>query len=336
MAKRSEIIGEYILTINDNNSVNVSFVPDNTKKELLGICESKGIPASAELTTHQIGNLLFKELGKRGDKELVFDEYEIKKDDNGRINVLKSFANTKEGLRIISEKVGFNYDKAWDTQHFGRQLLNFIETGQQPEIKEKDTKPEENPVESASKDEIKSEPEQEIKLFEGILPTLSFTAKEKRNALENSKGIIVMARQLMNLSDLETLIRYQEEEDLMVLIAINNKTGHVGATLMSDDVDGIFYTFKKQCNIDSLEDYTLYYTSIECGTDDVEEFIETGYYPLYLDKNRVGMYDDQCFAESELRKTLNKKFNNTINADLDIFAGMNKIYSCNRVEVYQE
>ena len=152
MAKRSEIIGEYILTINDNNSVNVSFVPDNTKKELLAICEAKGITPSPGLTTHQLGNLLFKELGKRGDKELVFDEYEIKKDENGRINVLKSFANTKEGLRIISEKVGFKYDKAWDTQHFGRQLLNFIESGQQPEIKRKDTKPEEKTEESTSQE----------------------------------------------------------------------------------------------------------------------------------------------------------------------------------------
>ena len=198
----------------------------------------------------------------------------------------------------------------------------------------KDAKPEdEKTEESTSQNELKSEPEEEIKLFEGILPTLSFSKKEKRNALENSKGIVVMARQLMNISDLETLIRYQEEEDMMVLIAINNKTGHVGAIEMSDSVDGILNMFKRKCNIDSLEDYTIYYTSIECVTDDVEEFIESGYI-MYLDKNKVGMSDRHCFAESELRKTLNKKFNNAIYADLDIFAGMNKIYSCNMIEVY--
>ena len=126
MAKKSEIIGEYILTINDDNSVNVSMIPDNTKKELCKIAEENNIPHDEKLTTHQLGALILKELGKKGENTLTLGEYEIEKEPGGRINLLKTYVNTKKGLRQISEQVGFEYNKDWDTRHFGRNLMNFI------------------------------------------------------------------------------------------------------------------------------------------------------------------------------------------------------------------
>ena len=126
MAKKSEIIGEYILTINDDNSVNVSMIPDNTKDELRKIAEKNNIAYDDKLTTHQLGALILKELGKPGENTLIFGEYEIEKEPGGRINLLKSYGNTKEGLRQISEQIGFEYNKEWNTQQFGRNLMNFI------------------------------------------------------------------------------------------------------------------------------------------------------------------------------------------------------------------
>ena len=126
MAKKSEIIGEYILTINDDNSVNVSMIPDNTKEELRKIAKKNNIAYDDKLTTHQLGALILKELGKKGENTLTFGEYEIEKEPGGRINLLKTYGNTKEGLRHISDEIGFEYNMEWNTQQFGRSLMNFI------------------------------------------------------------------------------------------------------------------------------------------------------------------------------------------------------------------
>ena len=72
MAKKSEIIGEYILTINDDNTVNVSMIPDNTKDELRKIAEKNGVSYDDKLTTHQLGALILKELGNPGENTLIF------------------------------------------------------------------------------------------------------------------------------------------------------------------------------------------------------------------------------------------------------------------------
>lgn len=141
MAKKSAIIGEFVLTINDNDSVAVNLIPDSTRKELKEIAKQNKITYDDKLTTHQLGALIFKELGKPGENTLSIGEYEIEKEKGGRINVLKTYSNTKEGLRIIAEKAGFDKDdkkEGWNTQQFGRKLMSFIENGSSIDHPQKD------------------------------------------------------------------------------------------------------------------------------------------------------------------------------------------------------
>lgn len=53
-------------------------------------------------------------------------EYMISCNAEGAIKVAKDYNNDKGGLREIAEKIGFAYDPAWDTQQFGKKLIEEI------------------------------------------------------------------------------------------------------------------------------------------------------------------------------------------------------------------
>lgn len=128
MAKNSEIIGEYIVTIDDNNSVSVSRIPDNTKATLRKIWEDSGKGAAPERwTTHDLGRHILNELCD-GAKSATIGDYTIEREANNRINVLRNYKVAKEGLRDCAESIGFPYEKEWDTQNFGRRLVNYAQT----------------------------------------------------------------------------------------------------------------------------------------------------------------------------------------------------------------
>ena len=63
-----------------------------------------------------------------GEKSGTIGEYTIEREDNNRINVIRTYSNTKAGLRECSETIGFEYDDSWNTQHFGRELIKFIKS----------------------------------------------------------------------------------------------------------------------------------------------------------------------------------------------------------------
>ena len=79
MAKKSEIIGEYIVTIDDNDSVSVSRIYKSTKKALSEIAEANGIEVLESWNTQQLGRLLLSQFCN-GEKEGTIGEYAIERE----------------------------------------------------------------------------------------------------------------------------------------------------------------------------------------------------------------------------------------------------------------
>lgn len=130
MAKKSEIIGEFIITIDDNNSVSVSRIYKSTMKALTEIAESKGIEVLKTWTTQHLGRLLLTQFCS-GEKEGTIGEYTIEREDNNRINVIRTYSNTIDGLREAAKVFGYTEDpkeKGWNTQNYGRHLVIYAQS----------------------------------------------------------------------------------------------------------------------------------------------------------------------------------------------------------------
>ena len=130
MAKKSEIIGEYIVTIDDNDSVSVSRIYKSTMKALTEIAESKGIEVLKTWTTQHLGRLLLTQYCN-GEKEGTIGEYTIEREANNRINVIRTYSNTMDGLREAAKVIGYTEDpkeKGWNTQNFGRHLVIYAQS----------------------------------------------------------------------------------------------------------------------------------------------------------------------------------------------------------------
>lgn len=126
MAKKSAICGEFVITINDNNSVTVNKIYKSTKAALREIAAANGFEVSPDWTTQELGRKLLSQFCNR-EKNGVIGEYSIEREANQRINVIRTFGNTKEGLRQCADSINFVYEKDWNTQYFGNVLINYIE-----------------------------------------------------------------------------------------------------------------------------------------------------------------------------------------------------------------
>ena len=63
-------------------------------------------------------------------KNARFGEYIISCNAEGAIKVAKDYDNNKGALREIAAAAGFEYDSNWNTQQFGKKLIEHI-TGEQ-------------------------------------------------------------------------------------------------------------------------------------------------------------------------------------------------------------
>ena len=79
MAKNSEIIDEFVVTINDNNSVSVSRIYKSTMAALKEIAEANGIEVQKSWTTQHLGRLLLSQFCN-GEKEGTIGEYTIERE----------------------------------------------------------------------------------------------------------------------------------------------------------------------------------------------------------------------------------------------------------------
>ena len=126
MAKKSAICGEFVITINDNNSVTVNKIYKSTKAALREIAAANDFEVSPTWTTQDLGRKLLSRFCN-GEKNGVIGEYSIEREANQRINVIRTFGNTKDGLRQCADSINFAYEKDWNTQYFGNVLVNHIE-----------------------------------------------------------------------------------------------------------------------------------------------------------------------------------------------------------------
>ena len=130
MAKNSEIIDEFIVTLNDNNSVSVSRIYKSTMAAIKEIAEANGIEVQKTWTTQHLGRLLLSQFCN-GEKEGTIGEYTIEREDNNRINVIRTYSNTMEGLKEAAKVANYTEDpkeNGWNTQNFGRHLVNYVQT----------------------------------------------------------------------------------------------------------------------------------------------------------------------------------------------------------------
>lgn len=128
MAKKSTTIGEFIITIDDNNSVSVSRIYRSTMEALRQIAEMKGLEVNKSWNTQQFGKVLLDNFCG-GEKTGTIGEYTIERESSGRINVLQTYKNTIDALRQCSQVCGFEYDPKWNTQTFGNKLVTAAESG---------------------------------------------------------------------------------------------------------------------------------------------------------------------------------------------------------------
>ena len=128
MAKKSTTIEEFIITINDNNSVNVSRIYKSTIEVLKIIAKMNGLDVDPKWNTQRLGKVLLDNYCG-GEKVGTIGEYTIERERSGRINVLQNYKNTLEGLRQCSQVCGFEFDPKWNTQTFGNKLVTAAESG---------------------------------------------------------------------------------------------------------------------------------------------------------------------------------------------------------------
>lgn len=122
--KKSAIAGEYIVQVKNDGGIEVFRIYDNVKGGLKEAAESVGFEYDSNWTTHQFGAKLIKEYGSG--KMANVGNFVVSVADSGSIELYRSYENTKEALREIAGKVGFEYDSNWNTRQFGSKLIDFI------------------------------------------------------------------------------------------------------------------------------------------------------------------------------------------------------------------
>ena len=81
-------------------------------------------------TTQHLGRLLLTQYCN-GEKEGTIGEYTIEREANNRINVIRTYSNTMDGLREAAKVIGYTEDpkeKGWNTQNFGRHLVIYAQS----------------------------------------------------------------------------------------------------------------------------------------------------------------------------------------------------------------
>ena len=118
--------GEYLIQIEQSGHVTVHRIYDNVKGSLKEIYESKGLEYDPAWNARQMGTNLIKQLG--GQTSATSGEYIILKKEDGSIETYRDFGkgNVKNALRTIATEIGMEFDPDWNTQTFGRNIINFI------------------------------------------------------------------------------------------------------------------------------------------------------------------------------------------------------------------
>ena len=127
MAKKSVIIGEYVVTIEDTGTVSVSQIYKSTMQAMREMAALKGMEVPSNWNNHYLGKKLLDTYCGPGAQSGVIGEYSIERQPNGHIDVIRTFSNTIESLRLISDLIGYKYSEKWNTRTFGDKLVEYVE-----------------------------------------------------------------------------------------------------------------------------------------------------------------------------------------------------------------
>lgn len=105
MAKKSAIVGEYIVTV-DDSKIYVCRIYKSTMAALKEVAEANGIDVKSTWTTQHLGRLLLTQFCN-GATQGTIGEYDIQRDPNNRINVIRNYSNNLQGLREAANVAGF-------------------------------------------------------------------------------------------------------------------------------------------------------------------------------------------------------------------------------------
>ena len=116
----------YIVAIYDNKSIDVYDRYENAKGALRQIADENNFKYDESWNTRQFGKKLIDALG--GGAPAIADEtYCVYTDAKGTVICGSKFEDsTKEGLRTVAAKYKIKYDEAWNTQKFGKKVIEAL------------------------------------------------------------------------------------------------------------------------------------------------------------------------------------------------------------------
>lgn len=124
MAMKSVIAGEYIIQISDDGHVDVVRAFSNAKATMEEIARSKNFPVEEKWNTQDLGRHLVTTFGDG--KSLLFNDITINKRSDGKIEIYQECRNVISALKVIAEKMGYEYSNDWNTQTLGRKLADYL------------------------------------------------------------------------------------------------------------------------------------------------------------------------------------------------------------------
>ena len=117
---------EYIVVRYDDDSIGVYNRYGNTKGALREIAEVQGFEYDPTWTTRQFGKKLIDAVDN-GAPTIANDHYIVYIDTNGSVICgRKTEGSTKGALRMIAQKYSIIYEEGWNTQQFGRKVIEHL------------------------------------------------------------------------------------------------------------------------------------------------------------------------------------------------------------------
>ena len=117
---------EYIVVRYEDDAIGVYNRYGNTKGALREIAQAQGFEYDPNWTTRQFGKKLIDGVGN-GALAIANDHYIVYIDTNGSVICgRKTEGSTKGALRIIAQKYSIIYEEGWNTQQFGRKVIEHL------------------------------------------------------------------------------------------------------------------------------------------------------------------------------------------------------------------
>lgn len=117
---------EYIVVRYEDDAISVYNRYGNTKGALREIAEVQGFEYDPTWTTRQFGKKLIDAVDN-GAPAIANDHYIVYIDTNGSVICgRKTEGSTKGALRMIAQKYSIIYEEGWNTQQFGRKVIEHL------------------------------------------------------------------------------------------------------------------------------------------------------------------------------------------------------------------